>query len=307
VVGEFKRGKSSLINALLGEEVLPSDSLPGSAALVRVTWGDHPRALIRHKHGGEEAAPIESIREFGTKLTPQAAARARDVAEITISYPLELCRARVDIFDTPGLNDEAGMTEVTLSILPRADAALLVMMPESPFSMTEKRFVSERLLRADIGVLFVVNAIDRVGEERDRERLLENIRSRVRRELALRVNGAAAAIEVCGVSAKTGLGLAQLRAALENLLAADRGRILIHRVMQRITHSAQDALATIGLRLSHQRHHAASAPRGGPIGGRRVVGRAQPITRRPQVRRPGAHRLGRIPGAVGLLVPSPVD
>src|SRR6185437_708828 len=131
---------------------------------VRITYGDRPRASIRYKNGGEETADIAAIREFGTKLTPQAAEKARDVAEITVSYPLELCRARVDIYDTPGLNDEAAMTEVTLSILPQADAALLVMMPESPFSMTEKRFVSERLLKADIGrVLFIVNAIDRVG------------------------------------------------------------------------------------------------------------------------------------------------
>lgn len=72
VVGEFKRGKSTFINALLGQEILPSDILPCSATLNRVTYGVKPEVKIIFKDGHEEQISIEELTDYVTKLTPES-------------------------------------------------------------------------------------------------------------------------------------------------------------------------------------------------------------------------------------------
>src|SRR5262245_40846636 len=61
VVGEFKRGKSTFINALLGGEILPADIRPCSATLNRVTYGLRPSVSIRYKSADGEDGRVEEI------------------------------------------------------------------------------------------------------------------------------------------------------------------------------------------------------------------------------------------------------
>jgi len=185
VVGEFKRGKSTFINALLGKEILPADVLPCSATVNRVTYGVKPAAHVRFKgENGEpgrvEEVPVGQLADYVTKLTPESEVTAAQVEEAVISYPSEYCRNNVDIVDTPGLNDDDTMTSVTLSVVPRVDAAILVIMPEAPFSNYEGEFLTEQLLLQDLGrVMFVVTAIDRVQDPAQLERVLGVIRQRI--------------------------------------------------------------------------------------------------------------------------------
>ena len=139
VVGEFKRGKSTFINALLGREILPADIRPCSATLNRVTYGLRPHVSIYYKaqNGGErrvEEIGIDQLENYVTKLTPEAKNNAAQIEEAVVHYPTEYCRHNVDIIDTPGLNDDQNMTAVTMSVIPKVDAAILIIMPESPFS-----------------------------------------------------------------------------------------------------------------------------------------------------------------------------
>jgi GTPase SAR1 family protein len=185
VVGEFKRGKSTFINALLGREILPADIRPCSAALNRVTYGLRPHVSIHYKaqNGGErrvEEIAIDQLEHYVTKLTPEAKHKATQIEEAVIHYPTEYCRHNVDIIDTPGLNDNQNMTAVTMSVIPKVDAAILVIIPEAPFGGYEGDFLTRHLLLQDLGrVLFVVTAIDRIRKPTDRERIVETIRDRI--------------------------------------------------------------------------------------------------------------------------------
>ena len=58
IVGEFKRGKSTLINAILGQEVLPADVLPATATLNRVTYSKDPYVVVEYKDGSSEKVDI---------------------------------------------------------------------------------------------------------------------------------------------------------------------------------------------------------------------------------------------------------
>ena len=76
VVGEFRRGKTTFINALLGKEILPVDALPTTATLNRITYGSVPKAYLCWKDGGREEIGIEELSRYVTKLTEASAETA---------------------------------------------------------------------------------------------------------------------------------------------------------------------------------------------------------------------------------------
>jgi len=261
VVGEFKRGKSTLINALLGmDECLPTDVVPCSATLNRVTYGPAPSARIvyKEKDGRPEYAEdiqIEDLSKFVTKLTPESEIKAADIKEAIVYYPTPYCRDKADIIDTPGLNDDEAMTSVTLSVIPNVDAAIMVVLPHAPFAGTEGDFLNRRMLTTDIGrVLFVVNRIDDFSQE-ERERLCEHISQRIKKSVESRARELyeddteecerfvkrIGQPKVFGVSAKQALkakingdeallkesGFAGFENALERFLTVEKGNVTI--------------------------------------------------------------------------------
>jgi GTPase SAR1 family protein len=180
VVGEFKRGKSTFINALLGKEILPSDVAPTSATINRVTYGLKPGVRIVFRNGAEEAVGIGQLSDYVTKLTPQAEAMAATVKEAIVEYPVPFCKHNVDIIDTPGLSDDAAMTAVTLEVLNRIDAAILVIMATSPFAQSEAAFLEQLLVEFGLGsVIFVVTALDRLRRQSDRDMVLQTVTERI--------------------------------------------------------------------------------------------------------------------------------
>lgn len=186
VVGEFKRGKSTLINGLLGKEILPADPLPCSATLNRITYDVKPHAMISFKNGEKLEIPVEELRSYVTKLTEESAQTAETIAEATVFYPLNYCKNNVDIIDTPGLNDDENMTNVTLSVIPQVDISIMAIMALSPFGQYEKDFLENKLMASDVGkVIFVVTRIDLVDPE-DRERIVDHIRQEITKHILVK-------------------------------------------------------------------------------------------------------------------------
>jgi small GTP-binding protein len=179
VIGEFKRGKSSLINALLGADILPSDIEPTTATINRITYGSKSSATIYYKDGISQTIDIHRLSEYVTKLTAASGEMAAQVKEARITYPVEICRNNIEIIDTPGLNDDEHMTEVTLDMVNSIDAAIVTISAVSPVSSTEQSLISQLIKRENVGcILFVITFIDQIDEE-DRERLLHSIRQRI--------------------------------------------------------------------------------------------------------------------------------
>lgn len=179
VMGEFRRGKSSLINALLGLNVLPSDVTPTTATINRITFGTEPKATIHFMDGRKSDINISELQSYVTKLTEENEKTALSIREAVIYYPTVICQNHVDIIDTPGLNDDETMTRTTINILNDIDAVIVTVSALFPYSETEKNFVAQLIGNDGIrNILFAVTFIDQVDEE-DLPKLLAGIKSRI--------------------------------------------------------------------------------------------------------------------------------
>jgi len=292
VVGEFKRGKSTFINALLGKEILPADIVPTSATINRVTYGLKPTVRVVFRDGGrEQTIDVSDLPEFVTKLTPEAETVASTVQEAIVYYPVPFCRNNVDIIDTPGLNDNPAMTEVTLDVLPRVDAAILVVLATAPFSQTEAVFLEKLLVEYGLGsVVFVVTAIDRLRHRTDRENIVSTVRERIadciRQHAVKRFGEGTEAFEnylrrvgeprvfgVSGYDALTGKmdgdeaklvesRLPEFEEFLERFLTEESGLVVLKTHAERVTTFANSLVRETATRLGSQ------APAGeGPLDG----------------------------------------
>lgn len=179
IIGEFRRGKSSLINALLGMPVLPVDIEPTTAAINRITYGLKPRAVVHFKDGRSTEVPIQELSSYVTKLTPSSAELAATVKEAEIQYPTELCSNHIDIIDTPGLNDTESMTAVTESMLDDIHIAVITVKSTMPYSETECHWVAKLLALPKLNhIVFVLTCMDLVRRQ-DVQKLLEYTRHRI--------------------------------------------------------------------------------------------------------------------------------
>lgn len=274
VVGEFKKGKSTFINALLGEPLLPSDILPTTATINRVTFGTTPSVTVRFKNNQEEHIQIEDLDTYVTKLTSETEERSRTVEEAVLRYPIPLCEHKVEIIDTPGLNDDDEMTAVTLSALERTQVVVIVTSATAPFAESESLFLTETILAQGIRhIVFVVNGIDQIRKASDVERLLTSIQQRISQSIetwAAEEYGTdtpeyeqylkrIGTVQVHGLSAKQALSakiakdeallktsrFSDFEAALETLITQNRQQIAHQMLADTLTVGCQQALAII--------------------------------------------------------------
>lgn len=179
IMGEFKRGKSTVINALLGREIMPADILPATATMNRVTYDLQPHARVIKNDGSMIEIPVDEIAKYVTKINDENAKRAEMVDEAIVYYPCQFCQNGVDIVDTPGLNDDERMDRISEEIIPKLDAVIMVIVPGAPFSKSEAEFVRNKLMGSDLGrLIFLVNKIDTI-RPKDRERAVEDIKKRI--------------------------------------------------------------------------------------------------------------------------------
>lgn len=187
IIGEFKRGKSSLINAIVGADILPTDILPMTAVVTRVVYGTKRKILIKYKDGRSQERAIEELVDFATKYDLEKEKTALSVQEIEVSYPSVFCKNNIELLDTPGLNDNESMSYVTRGVMGDIDAAIMVISAKEPLSMTEQNLIIDLIQQPNIRhIVFVVTFIDAMESENDKDKIIEFIRGRLSNELLVR-------------------------------------------------------------------------------------------------------------------------
>ncbi len=165
-VGQFKRGKSTLLNALIGEAILPSGVVPVTAVPTILRFGERLGARVRLRSGEWTEITIAEIEQYVSEVrNPE---NSKGVAGLEVFVPSPLLAEGMCFVDTPGLGSVfAGNTAATHAFLPHIDAAIVVIGTDPPIGGDELALV-ESVAKEIPDILFVLNKADRVTEpERD--------------------------------------------------------------------------------------------------------------------------------------------
>ena len=163
VLGDLKRGKSTLLNALLGTDLLPVAVTPCTAIITVIRHGPAPRATVHYRHREPE---VLSVEEFRARFTVPETAAERvaegdsafpDVAHAEIEYPCSLLEKQVEIVDSPGLNESEERNRITFGYLPRCHAVLFLLSATQPFTRAETEYLEEHLAGRGYPLFFLVN------------------------------------------------------------------------------------------------------------------------------------------------------
>jgi small GTP-binding protein len=161
VLGEFNHGKSTFINALLREQVLPVGITPTTAALTHVVHGPRTTATLVMEAGERRGVDPKALGEW---LTVEGLAPKTDsgLHHVEITHPSPILENRLTIVDTPGVNDiNDQRAEITYGYLPRADAAVFLLDATQILTASERQFLEERILRSSRErLIFVVAKAD---------------------------------------------------------------------------------------------------------------------------------------------------
>lgn len=242
IAGEFNAGKSTTVNALLGEKVLPSGGTPTTGVICVVRWGDHPAVALfkadRQQPGGLDPTPVPvDVTALEASVTIGAASGKTNVWGLAeIYWPLEFCRRGVEIIDSPGLNESADRTKITMSYVNKADAVVFVFSALQTLTAAERKVVDQQLKIFSHDSMFcLVNRINQVEDEDEAEKVIENVRARMHEYWALgddRVffvnsSGALRGRRLGKPALVEDSGLPAFEHSLERFLATDRGRAKI--------------------------------------------------------------------------------
>ncbi|MBD2005778.1 MULTISPECIES: dynamin family protein [Cyanophyceae] len=183
VVGEFSRGKSTLINALVGEEIQPVRAIACNRTITVLKHGLQKRIVCHYTNGRQDNISYDQYKVLVT-ISKEAACDYRseelgrsEVEEIIFEHPnLELCKNGVELVDSPGLNEHPHRAAITQKLLKDTDAVIFITNASQILTKEERTLVQD--LRSQLGggknepannLFIVVNKLDHLDSEEDKQ------------------------------------------------------------------------------------------------------------------------------------------
>lgn len=176
VLGDFKRGKSTIINAILGKSIAPVNVAPETFTINSISYSDVPKAEAVLKSGQRiSLAADDLVRE---KLEKLMRAFPDTLDYIDIRDNAEILK-EIRIVDTPGLSDLDCLDKQVQDYLVNADAVIYVASALSPFSESEQFFLASHIRPLSFSKLYVlVNMIDAMNTQEDIEKIINRVTER---------------------------------------------------------------------------------------------------------------------------------
>jgi GTP-binding protein EngB required for normal cell division/enoyl-CoA hydratase/carnithine racemase len=257
VLGQFKRGKSTLINALLGADLLPTAVVPLTSIVTIIHHGPEPGAIIRFFDGRQLEVDVADVGAFITE--PENPHNIKGVAQVEVSFPSDFLMDGVRLVDTPGVGSVfASNTGTTHNYLPEADAAIFLLTADQPISQAELEFL-HTVRQYAAKFFFVLNKIDYLSEQELRDSLAFSAR--------VIAESLESEVLIHPLSARTALisrlasnpmqleesRLATFERALSEFLLRDKGTTLLASIRSRVGALVSEALNALELELSATR------------------------------------------------------
>lgn len=239
VLGQFKRGKSSLMNAIIGRQLLPVGILPLTSVITSLKYGPKEMLLIK-KRGSSfiKELPVTELYEYVTEnRNPK---NVMGIETAVVELPISFLRYGLEFVDTPGIGSSiVENTEQTYNFLPKCDAAIFVTGADTPLTILELNFLNA--IREHAGkIFFVVNKIE-LTTDSERDEIISFIAENIKKQTGQNE------IKLFPVSARIGLeaqllkndaqykesGIKELEHALASFLSVEKTKIFLASVSKK--------------------------------------------------------------------------
>ena len=161
-VGQFKRGKSCLVNALLGDNLLPTSTVPLTSVVTTVSHGDKLSITVHFWDGTTLNVEREELSDYVTEAGNPS--NGKGVRDVRIGVPAPLLKEGVRLLDTPGVGSvHRHNTDAAYDALPQCDAALFLLSSDQPPGQAELDFLHDVRDHAH-RIFFLLNKIDYLDE-----------------------------------------------------------------------------------------------------------------------------------------------
>ncbi len=241
VVGQFKWGKSTLMIAIIGREILPTGVLPLTSAITVLKFGPKERLLIFRSNSPPpfpEEVPIGSLAEYVTQRGNPG--NQKCVKTACLELPLPFLRRGLEFVDTPGVGSAIqANTATTYGFLAECDAVLFVTSVDTPLSSVELELLSAIREHAH-KIFFVLNKTDLLGDA-ERDEVLEFVSNTISHQMGtdrVRVFPLFARLALTGKRNGTAgacrqSGLEELEEALANFLSEEKASVFLAAIVER--------------------------------------------------------------------------
>jgi GTPase SAR1 family protein len=175
VFGAFNHGKSTLLNAILGDKALPIDLIPTTGGAIRVGYGEEITTTIVLSDG-------EVVQGSGTAILTEFAIldgdrqMRNDINRIEVKYPHPLLKMGVELVDLPGTNDRDEQDNFVRSQILAADLVIYVLDARKLMTLAEREHLRDWLEQRGLTtIVFVVNFMNMLEPE-ERQELRNRLR-----------------------------------------------------------------------------------------------------------------------------------
>jgi predicted GTPase len=254
VLGQFKRGKSSLMNAIIGRELLPTGVLPLTSAITVLKFGATERVVV-HRDGLQfpEIVPVSALANYVTEHGNPG--NRKKVKTATLEVPLPFLRRGLEFVDTPGVGSAIqANTATTYAFLPECDAVLFVTSVDTPLTEVELDFLGA--IHAHVQkIFFVVNKTDLLFDPRERDEVFKFVESEIRAEMEtsqVRIFPVSSRLALTKTASTDGdgfvnSGLKELQKALATFLSCERGTVFLSAIIDKALRLADEESSELEL------------------------------------------------------------
>ncbi len=236
VVGLFKRGKSTLINALLQKSVLPVGVTPVTALITLLEHAEQPSAEVYFKNGEKQNVSTEAIAGFVTEEDNPDNIKQVDYVKIFDNAPI---LQSVSLVDTPGLGSAyEHNSQTTLSFIHKIDAALFLFSADYPVAKIDLDLLKE-LQQAAPEIWYILTKADLVSES-NLQKMIQHNKSVIANELHVPPDTISFTV-VSGTNVHDA-NIALLRNKLTTLAQTDKTKLLQHSSVSRLKRIVSQAI-----------------------------------------------------------------
>ena len=180
ILGQFKAGKSSFLNSLIGRRLLPVGVIPVTTVITRIQHGEKERAIVSHFDGSKAEISLDDLVEYTSEAKNPG--NQKDVAVVDIDLPSLEDYAGLRLVDTPGLGSVFKYhMETSENWLPEVGAAILAISADRPLSEHDLALIRD-LLQYTPRIVLLLTKADLLQPDQQRE-VVQFFEDTLKREL----------------------------------------------------------------------------------------------------------------------------